>query len=73
MPKPQPLTRQQGNVLPGWHENPTNKRVKREILAVLDNMVQPGLYGELTLTLTLENGILKPEIAVTRRTVHRVP
>lgn len=73
MARPAPITRYTGEAPTDWHENATNKRVKRDVLAILDDMVQPGLYGELTLTLTLENGILKPEIAVTRRTVHRVP
>ena len=73
MSQPAHILRHKGNAPPDWQQPQQNKRVMLALCELLDAVLVPGAYGQTTLTVRYEDGILMSDIEVTQCHKHRVP
>lgn len=70
MAKPQHIQQAQGYITPDRKETLTNQRILTDICHIIEEMLVEGRYGEVSLNLAVQDGILQNDITVTYK--HRV-
>ena len=70
MAKPQHIQHAKGYVTPDRKDVPANQRVMSELCRMVEEMLVAGRYGEISLNLCIQDGMLQNDITVTY--LHRV-
>ena len=72
MSKPRHIQSAHGYAQPELSQSPRNQTVLSGLFQIIEQALQEGAYGTLSLTVRIENGTLQRNITVTQECEHRL-